>query len=75
MEAPFLSTVSRTLPSSYAMLLVMLRAPSNLTKPSVGLLSQSVRQVFLLFLPPLLSSLLDDNGEGPAFVSPLAAHF
>ena len=38
-EAPFLSPVSRTLPSFCAMLLVILGTPGNLTKPSSGLQS------------------------------------
>ena len=38
-EAPFLSTGSRTLPSSCTILLAMLRAPSNFIKPGPRQLS------------------------------------
>ena len=50
-------------PCTVIVVLVLLRAPGNITGPGSGLLGQRVRHVFLCFQPPVLSSLLGCSGK------------
>ena len=72
-EAPLSCCNLQHSPPSVLFLLVIFRTPGNLSKPGLRLLSSLVRRVSFCFQPSVLSSLLDCNGEGLAFISPLVA--